>query len=446
MGGAVSAVTKPVTSAVAPIIGGGGGIIGGLTGAVAGQMPGYKGTERAIDSNAFKIGNAAWNNAQLQYQADRNVNASHNAFSAQQQALANALAARSQTQANAGNQNQARAAQLAYVQQLQQQAAGKGPSLAMATLKSAQDKSLKQQLAAAASQRGGNQSALQRALLQNQAASNADLGQQAMQGRIAEQLNAQQLLGGATQNLSGTDLAIGNQGLAQQAQDASMYKAAGDIYQGNEAQAGQAINSQIALQNAAQQAAAAEQQMLVNQSLGVQGLNAQGVQSQNAAGAGIIGGLFQGGGAALGARSDKNVKEKIKSYSGSLKEKLNSKSDTDTKLNVQGLSDEKTKDKFEPKKFLDALHAYSFEYKPEFKNVPGAGEGRYLGVMAQDLEKAGPVGRSMVKDTPTGKEVDFGKGLGAMLASQADLNKRLSSIEKGYGNVAEAKRKLKKDK
>lgn len=91
-----------------------------------------------------------------------------------------------------------------------------------------------------------------------------------------------------------------------------------------------------------------------------------------------------------------------------------------------------SKDEFKPKNFLDALQATSFEYKNDTKSKPGAGDNRYLGVMAQDLEKAGPVGRSMVTDGPEGKSVDYGKGFSAILASQAELNSRLSEIEKKW--------------
>ena len=84
---------------------------------------------------------------------------------------------------------------------------------------------------------------------------------------------------------------------------------------------------------------------------------------------------------------------------------------------------------FSPKKFLDALKPNSFEYKDEFKKNPMGGEGRFLGVMAQDLEKAGPVGKSMVEDTPMGKLVNYGKGFGAVLAAQAHLNQRLKALE-----------------
>jgi hypothetical protein len=88
---------------------------------------------------------------------------------------------------------------------------------------------------------------------------------------------------------------------------------------------------------------------------------------------------------------------------------------------------------FNPKSFLDKLQAYSYEYKEGAKSNPKAGEGRHLSVMAQDLEKAGPVGKSMVEQDQQGnKVVDYAKGFGAILASQAQLNERLSSIEKMY--------------
>lgn len=101
---------------------------------------------------------------------------------------------------------------------------------------------------------------------------------------------------------------------------------------------------------------------------------------------------------------------------------------------MQAISDKQQKKgakNFQPKEFLDKLQAYSYEYKnPE---MPGAGEGKHVSVMAQDLEKAGPVGKQMVMDTPNGKMVDYGKGFGAILAAQADLNARLNEIEKRYG-------------
>jgi len=53
-----------------------------------------------------------------------------------------------------------------------------------------------------------------------------------------------------------------------------------------------------------------------------------------------------------------------------------------------------------------------------------------VGVMAQDLEKT-PMGASFVKDTPNGKQVDYGHGLAAILASQVNIHDRLRHLEEG---------------
>lgn len=97
--------------------------------------------------------------------------------------------------------------------------------------------------------------------------------------------------------------------------------------------------------------------------------------------------------------SDKNVKKEIKEPEG----------------------------KSSPKSFLEALSAKNYKYKN-----PEHGEGQQLGIMAQDLEKAGPVGKQMVVETPQGKAVDYGKGFSAILAAQVELNERLAEIEKRY--------------
>jgi len=82
----------------------------------------------------------------------------------------------------------------------------------------------------------------------------------------------------------------------------------------------------------------------------------------------------------------------------------------------------------EVESFLDALNSYKYEYKDE--NAPGADAGMFVGVMAQDLEKS-PMGASFVKDTPRGKMVDYGHGLAAILASQANIHDRLRHLEEG---------------
>jgi len=82
----------------------------------------------------------------------------------------------------------------------------------------------------------------------------------------------------------------------------------------------------------------------------------------------------------------------------------------------------------EVESFLDALNSYKYEYKDP--NAPGSDAGMFVGVMAQDLEKT-PMGASFVQDTPRGKMVDYGHGLAAILASQANIHDRLKHLEEG---------------
>jgi hypothetical protein len=73
--------------------------------------------------------------------------------------------------------------------------------------------------------------------------------------------------------------------------------------------------------------------------------------------------------------------------------------------------------------FLDALEPHSYKYKDE-KN----GKGRRISVMAQELEKS-KLGEEFIFEKDGLKNVDYGKGLGTMLAAQAALHKRLKKLE-----------------
>lgn len=87
-------------------------------------------------------------------------------------------------------------------------------------------------------------------------------------------------------------------------------------------------------------------------------------------------------------------------------------------------SDERLKDDiedFDPSKFLDDLTSVKYHYKN-----PKMGEGKQVGVMAQDIEKEAP---QMVEDTPNGKVVDYNKAGGPLFASLASLHDRLKKIE-----------------
>lgn len=79
------------------------------------------------------------------------------------------------------------------------------------------------------------------------------------------------------------------------------------------------------------------------------------------------------------------------------------------------------------KNLLDPIEPYSYRYKnPE---QPGAAPGRQLGVMAQDVERS-PYAMDAVIDTPQGKMINYAKLGPPMLAAEADLNKRVSLLEK----------------
>ncbi len=76
-------------------------------------------------------------------------------------------------------------------------------------------------------------------------------------------------------------------------------------------------------------------------------------------------------------------------------------------------------------KFLDELVPYQYEYKDEKH-----GEGKQLGVLAQDLEKS-EQGQKSIINTAEGKMVDPSKLQGPMMASLADLHQRLKNLESG---------------
>jgi hypothetical protein len=76
--------------------------------------------------------------------------------------------------------------------------------------------------------------------------------------------------------------------------------------------------------------------------------------------------------------------------------------------------------------FLGALEAHSFRYKNP--DEPGAAPGRRYGVMAQDLERS-RVGDSLVRDTPSGKAIDGGQAIGALLAALGQVHNRLERVE-----------------
>ena len=110
-----------------------------------------------------------------------------------------------------------------------------------------------------------------------------------------------------------------------------------------------------------------------------------------------------------------NPADKITEMAGPIAAIAGMFSDINTKENVGNP---------EVDQFLDALTPYSYDYKD-----PAMGEGRQLGVMAQDVEQGGEIGESMVIETPQGKALDGKKMMSAAMASLADMNKRLEDVE-----------------
>jgi hypothetical protein len=81
--------------------------------------------------------------------------------------------------------------------------------------------------------------------------------------------------------------------------------------------------------------------------------------------------------------------------------------------------------------FLDHAKPYSFDYKD-----PADGEGRRLGVMAQDIERVPEIGAAIVRDTPRGKVLDGSAlasantaGLGRLRELDRDKEERLRALE-----------------
>lgn len=404
---------------------GGGGGLGGITKTVlgGGGSPGalgmgrFKSSAAPIDEKAFKI---------------------RGAEKLRKQAYGEKEAARERSQA-------AQAGQKELISQLQDRAAGKGPSLAEAQLKQAQDRGLAQQLAAAGRARGGSAAALQRTLARQQAAGTQDVAQQAAQARIQETQSAQQQLG----TILGREQALSDQ-----------------LVQNFMAQG-------FNIAQAQQQAKEALEKLKVNQNLGLQGLNQSSFDASAGRRAEFGGGILQGAGMAFGM-SDENQKKNVKDSKTTdpvekpEKVEINKRKE-DGKSKVQkfaegfgkatnkgkgnsavqeggkaagagiakGLmamfsSDQNKKKNIkksskEAESFMNALQAKTYEYKDP--SLPGAGPGRRMGVMAQDVEKS-KMGKEFVVDTPNGKMLDLNKGFGAVLAAQANLHKRMKEIEK----------------
>lgn len=101
---------------------------------------------------------------------------------------------------------QSRDASMGLMTQLQQQSQGQGPSLADAQMKSAANRSLAQQMAMAASGRGGNAALRQRQAMAGGAQTGREIAEASGIARLQEQQQAQNMLMNLSQQQQGQDL------------------------------------------------------------------------------------------------------------------------------------------------------------------------------------------------------------------------------------------------
>lgn len=324
------------------------------------------------------------------------------------------------------------AQQQAFVDTLRQQAAGQGPSLAGLQIQQALERALKNQMGALASNPGISAALAARLFGQQSAQQTQEAAMAGAQTRIQEQLNAQGQLGGALNQIQDaqTRVALANQ-------------LAGNTQNYNQAQLYQEVetkNAAAAALRATEQAKLAQDAAKANQSA---------FNTGNISQAQITGGITQ---AQLAAEAQKAAAaaaaEATKAAANTNAEAavtINASNNANTaepttagptsddtvpgpgNPSVTG-SDKKMKKNVsdgsgDARDMMEKLAAAIFEYKDK-----NQGDGKQVGVMAQDLEKS-DLGKQMVDEKGGKKWVNFAKGLGAVLAAQADLNKRMKKME-----------------
>lgn len=279
-----------------------------------------------------------------------------------------------------------RQGQMTLMDQLTLQAGGLGPSIAGNQMRQGQEAALANNLAMANSARGGANPMMARQALQQNAQQGGQMATDMANLRLQEQMQAQNMLAGVAGAGRQGDTSQNQLAVEAQAKQAGIQQAYADL---QSKYAAMGLDAQKA-----NQAAMLEMQKLQqDDSLGWANLGLQSQIAQNA----LLGNTLQGvGGAMAGIGSmfsDKRLKKDVKK--------------ADKEISA----------------FLDAIRPASYSYKDEKH-----GKGRFVSPMAQDLLKT-PIGRSFVEEKPEGLAVNYGAGLGAILAAQATLHKRLEKLE-----------------
>lgn len=373
--------------------------------------------------------------------------------------------------------NEYRSRQTQLADQLARTGRGEGPSIAALQLQNASDRLLAGQRSAIAAQRGVNPALALR--MAGNAAGNQGLqiANQSAQARLGEAQAAQQQLASVLQQgrAAEAQLAInqaqleqaaaqGNQQavnalLAKQAELRNTVNLANAAAQnaGNQFNAGQQNQRTLANAQFAQDAAKANQEQF----------NARNIAAGNAAagvtqsGIGASGQVRAAGASAAGAVNSAGIYANASILNNSINNltnmnqagvtnnlaaqnsSINAANNYNNSIGgivggaIQGgagigaaaVSDKRAKKNIGAadslvEQMLDKVEPSQFEYKDK-----ADGQGKRIGVMAQDLEKS-PAGAAMVEVQPDGKkQVNFGKGLGMMLAAQAQIHQRLKALE-----------------
>ncbi len=302
--------------------------------------------------------------------------------------------------------NAAAAQQSALGNLLMQRASGTGgPSVAELQMRRGLDASIAAQRAQAASARGLSPGMAQRLAAQGIAQAQQQTNADAAMLRASEQLGAQNALGGVLSQQRGQDLGAAQMGLQAGQFNAGLQQQTNLANQSaefqNRGQMDQALQNYLAMgmsREEAQQKAFADMEALkAQQQISANQLNQATAEANAEREQKAKGGFIQGVGGAIGSIgklfSDERLKANI------------APADKD----VRG--------------FLNALKAYSFDYKDEKH-----GGKENLGVMAQDLEKS-RLGKKIVMELPEGKALDVKRFVSALGAAAAHLNQRVATLE-----------------
>jgi hypothetical protein len=322
---------------------------------------------------------------------------------------------------------EARKYQTGLMDALRLQAAGGGPSLATASMRAATDRNNAQAMGMAASMKGPQSALAGRQVALGAAGANQQAAQASAMMRMQEQLNAQGLLGQVSSGVRAQDIgaATTQAGFNQQgglagmaANNARMMANAGFQQQTGLANAGWQQQAGLANQSATLQQSSMDDEMR-RQMLLAYGSQVEGDRQ---ALLGLQEADRQQNNFAIGEANKKRGQNMALAGEG-LKAGAAA---------AQALSDERAKTAIAPgesalQRFLQSVGTHAYEYKdPE---ADGAGAGRFVSPMAQELERT-ELGKGMVSTNADGlKTVDYGKGFGAMLAAESMHEKRIGALE-----------------